>query len=338
MTRLIINSEYCSVNYHNEHLVLTRLQQGERIEVRAPLRDLDAAVIVGRPYVTMPVLHSLMRRGIPAYFLSTKGRWVGALTPDNNLNAARRLLQYQRASEDSFRLLNARAAAAAKIRNSRRVIQRLAANRGEANSEAVQTVCSQLERSMEAVMEAMTPSALRGVEGLAAARYFDALSACFPPEMPFHERSRRPPRNAANALLSWTYAIVLSELDACARSHGLDVGFGFLHEMAHGRPALSLDLLEPFRAPVADLLVLHLLNHRVLGPDNFEVHPDDGGTYLAESGRKKFFLSYEQAMTRQFKCKKEEAHTDFRRLMDQNVCAYLIALQNGTAYEPFFMP
>ena len=338
MTRLIINSETCSVNYHNEHLVLSRTHQGERTEVQAPLRELDAAVIVGRPYVTMPVLHALMRRGIPAYFLSTKGRWIGALTPDNNLNAARRLLQYQRASDETFRLKNARAAASAKIRNSRRVLQRLAANRGEAGSESVQAVCDELERSIKTAETAQTLNALRGVEGLAAARYFDAISACFPPEMPFRERSRRPPRDAANALLSWTYAILLSEIDACARSHGLDVGFGFLHEMAHGRPALSLDLLEPFRAPAGDLLVLHLLNHRILGPDDFETHPDDGGTYLAESGRKKFFLSYEQAMTRQFRCKKEEPHTDFRRLIDQNVCSYLNAIQNAAAYEPFFMP
>jgi CRISPR-associated protein Cas1 len=179
---------------------------------------------------------------------------------------------------------------------------------------------------------------LRGYEGMAAAAYFSRLSDFFPENIPFRERSRRPPGDAANSILSWTYSIVQGEIDAVIRCHGLDPCIGFLHAISHGTPSLTLDLLEPLRAPLCDLLSLHLLNHRILREEHFEFNTEDGGTYLKPEARKEFFFSYENAMIRKFTLKPGEKHVDFRKIIENSVLAVLKAIQGDSNYEFFIMP
>ena len=105
---------------------------------------------------------------------------------------------------------------------------------------------------------------------MGAAVYFGQLGNYFPEGIPFTTRSRRPPKDAANALLSWTYSVLLGEIDGAVRSHGLDACIGFLHAVSHGTPSLSLDLLEPLRAPCCDLLDMNILNHKQLTKEHFE--------------------------------------------------------------------
>jgi CRISPR-associated protein Cas1 len=153
---------------------------------------------------------------------------------------------------------------------------------------------------------------LRGYEGYGAALYFDRLRRYFPETAPFNGRNRRPPKDAANALLSWTYTIVLTEIDAAVRSAGLDPCLGFLHEISYGRPSLSLDLLEPLRAPLCDMLVLGLLNHRLVrAEEHFETSPEDGGVTLNDRGRRAFFPEYERTMQRRF-AESEDAVVAYR--------------------------
>ena len=114
-------------------------------------------------------------------------------------------------------------------------------------------------------------------------------------------------------MLSWSYTILLGEVDGVVRSHGLDACIGYLHALSHGVPSLSLDLLEPLRAPICDLLVLNLLNHRVLTEEDFRFDAVEGGYYLKEESHRAFFLAYENSMTRKFAAGKGEPHTDFRK-------------------------
>ncbi len=121
------------------------------------------------------------------------------------------------------------------------------------------------------------------------------------------------------------------------RLHGLDPCLGWLHEVSPGTPSLSLDLLEPLRAPVCDLLVLSLLNHSILTKKDFHKNIDDGGTYLNEAARKQFFFSYESHMTRKFKLTSGGNHTDLRQQITQQVWTTLRLLENPEASDtPFF--
>ena len=342
MPSLVITRDTISVRLQSDRLELIRhaetdMERPVRLEV--PLHDLERVVICGRPIVTLPVLHKLMDRHIPVTFLSSRGRWLGAIDSGNQTHAARRIRQYRLFESESVRNAAASRLIYAKIRNSRRVLQRLSAARHESDSPKQREAAAFLRRSCTEVRR-IRPAGdvLRGMEGMAAACYFRRLGDFFPPELPFVERSRQPPLNAANAILSWSYTIVLSEIETCLRLHGLETGIGFLHTVAYSMPSLALDLLEPLRAPLCDMLSLHLLNHRILRAEHFRFDAEDGGTYLTDDGKKLFFTAYEQTMARKFSLKSGGEHTDFRQVIERQVGAVIRILEGGEDVEFFHMP
>ncbi len=342
MPSLVLTGDTLSVRLESKHLEVQRKEAPDGAlscgQMRVPLHDLDRVVIVGRPNVTMPVLQRLMFEGIPCFFVTSHGRWVGSMSPDNNKNAARRIRQYELSNNTSFALRIARALVTAKIRNSRRVLQRLAANRGESEQAGQTDAANQLRQMAEHAERAETVDEARGYEGMAAALYFARLGQFFPDNVPFKERSRRPPRDPANALLSWCYTILAGEVEGAVRAHGLDACLGFLHGIEHGRPSLALDLMEPFRAPICDLLTLNLLNHRVLTEDNFQYDAEESGFYLKQESHKDFFYAYENAMTRKFTLTKGAPHTDFRQELDNAVLTILRAFETNEEIVFFQMP
>ncbi|MBN2684876.1 MAG: CRISPR-associated endonuclease Cas1 [Pontiellaceae bacterium] len=330
MPTLVFNGNHIEAERASRRIILRRPgdDHAASATLSVPLADVDRATVIGHPRIPVSVFQRLMKEGIPVGFVSEKGHWYGTLHPDGDRNVARRLLQYEQYRNSALRLQCARKVVAAKIRNQRRALQRLAANRGKAAEPVQTTAIDELRQLRRKAARAADADALRGLEGCAAARYFERLAAFFPEACPFNGRSRRPPRNAANALLSWTYTIVLSEIDAALRLQGLDPCLGWLHEVSAGTPALSLDLLEPLRAPVCDLLVLNLLNHAILGPKDFHISAEDGGTYLNEDARKKFFIHYESHMQRRFKPAAGENHTDLRQCLQRQVWTVLRLLEN----------
>lgn len=332
MPTCVIERELTTVRLERKHLIMERGKARRRV----PLNDIDRVLIVGRPNISIPVLQKFMRLGIPAFFVTTRGRWVGAITPDNNMNAGRRIRQYQLACDPEFRLKVATQLVKAKIRNSRRVLQRLAANRTMSQNPAYKEVVDELAALNAKVEFARSTDVLRGYEGLASAKYFSALGWFFPKNIPFTERNRRPPKDAANALLSWTYTILMGEIDGCVRAHGLDSCIGVLHEVSHGTPSLSLDLIEPLRAPICDLMVLNILNHRQMTEDSFEFHSEDGGVYLKQEVHKDFFHTYETAMTRKFTLRADEPHVDFRTVIKESVWSILKAMDGKFNEMKFF--
>jgi len=340
MATLVLTGETISVRLDSRNLEVIRwLEKGRKVEerIRVPLIDIERVVLVGRPNVSMAVLQRLMFEGVPAYFVTHRGRWVGALLPDNNKDASRRLLQYDKVRDQELALRVARKIVHAKIRNARRALQRLSANRQESADPVQQRIDSELASLGDQAADSGAMEELRGYEGLAAAKYFARLGRFFPQDVPFKGRNRRPPRDPANALLSWTYTILLGEIEGTVRAHGLDACLGFLHSVAHGTPSLALDLLEPLRAPVCDLLALNILNHRILTPDDFRHDAVAEGCFLKQESHRAFFQAYENAMTRKFASAKGEPHTDFRKVIQDSVFAVLRAME-GSDFEFFLVP
>ena len=340
MPTLYLNGQTTDAVLHNRGVDVTRLSEddGKLRKMHVPFFDIERVVVVGRCGITMPLLQRFTREEIPVHLTTTTGRWLGAFYPNRNGHALRRLKQYDVARNGHAALPVAKGLVVAKIRNSRRVLQRLAANRDEARIPEQTDACDALSRATHKAMHADNHDILRGCEGLAAAVYFRRISAFFPDETPFKGRNRRPPRDAANALMSWTYTIVLGEVDCAVRSAGLDPCLGFLHEISYGRPSLALDLLEPLRAPLCDMLVLRLLNHHLIRPEHFEFRSEDGGTYLTEAGRRTFFPEYERTMVRRFSPRKGESHTDFRGVIKEQVNAILRVMENRGEPDFFIMP
>ena len=134
---------------------------------------------------------------------------------------------------------------------------------------------------------------MRGQEGFAAAAYFGAFSAMLGGGRTFDGRTRRPPRDPVNAVLSFLYALLASEYSGAAEGVGLDPQVGYLHALRPGRPSLALDLMEEVRASVADRLAITLFNRRQLGDGDFE-HLPGGAVHMNSQGRKRVIAAYQQ--------------------------------------------
>lgn len=276
------------------------------------LRDLERVVFWGPVQVTTPALMALLENRIETTFLTAGGKLLGRLVPPGQKNVFLRTQQCERHRDLAFRLQVGRNIVATKARNARRVLQLYA--RSRPGLEIVKTL-RVLKETGQRVQTATTLSQLMGYEGEAAAAYFSAYGRLFL-AMSFETRSRRPPRDPANALLSLGYTLLTSEATGAAAANGLDPDVGFLHELNYGRPSLALDLVEPFRHPVVDRLALSLINRRVLQEGDFEQAPE-GGFILRDDPRRRFFRLYEKIMTTSFRGCDQRPTTYRLQLQDQ---------------------
>lgn len=186
-------------------------------------------------------------------------------------------------------------------------------------------------------MAAQTIESLLGFEGSAAATYFQAYGEFYPQDCTLKKRTKRPPLDPPNAVLSYTYSILTGEMASKINVSGLDPNIGFIHVPETNRPSLALDLIEPFRAPVADAMALDLFSHKTLQKEkHFE--PKEGGIYLNKEGKKRLFVAYETRVEREFTSTKNGERTSLRKEMDLQILSLKNYLNKKTQFEPFSLP
>lgn len=278
---------------------------GETLEVSvddakaasARLIDVSQVVLQGGVYLTAPALHELMARGIPVTWLSHGGWFLGHTIGLGHKNVELRTAQY-RASFDERRCLHlARGLVAAKVRNQRTLLRRNW-KRGSMPDELL----SQFRQDIEAAERAHDLPQLLGVEGNAAARYFRHFREMLSgqgEDLPFdfERRTRRPPTDPVNALLSYAYSLLARSLAVTLTAVGFDACRGVYHQPRYGRPALALDMMEPFRPLVADSAVLTALNNGEIGAGDFV--RAGGAVNLNERGRRSFIAAFERRMSQE---------------------------------------
>jgi CRISPR-associated protein Cas1 len=236
--------------------------------------------------LTAQAAQSCLEDGIDVGYFSPAGRFLGLLRglPASGVDA--RLGQYRMFGEWGIRLKIAREVVRAKIHNQRVMLMR--------NGDAPDQTLRRLADLRELTAKAGDLDTLRGVEGTAAALYFEhfatMLSARAGIDFSFTERNRRPPRDPLNALLSMGYSILSKELTGVCHAVGLDPFLGFYHQPRYGRPALALDLMEEFRPLIADSVALSLLNRGELTINHFS--RSASGCFLREEGRKIFWEAW----------------------------------------------
>ena len=343
MATLYLNRRSTSVSREGEHLLVKHHDHGTAVQSQVlPVIDLSSVVVIGEPSITFPALSCFIQRQIPVSFLSVSGRWRGCIDTNADAYGERHLKQYQTASNRDFTLPVAKALLSAKLYNARRLIQRLAAARSQTSwvTDEDQHHDAQLKWIAQHLHQCASVNALRGLEGLGAMHYFALLRHFLPEDAGFTKRQRHPAKDPANALLSWTYTLLLSELLSILRQHHLDPAIGVLHVNANRAPALALDLIEPFRSACADRLVLHLFNHRIIQPQKHFQRQPSGALLLNEAGRATFFNAYETALNRSFVDPKTGQNTSLRAALHQHVQRYLRCLEdfspNTTPSPTFF--
>jgi len=309
----------------------TESRQDQPLIRRIPLHEIEQVVVETTTSLTIYALATFAERGVPVVLVRPSGQAVAlCLPPAPDLPT--RLAHYQSRLLPDFPLSVARVLIEAKIANSRRLLQRLAANRAQPAPPAV----DQLEPVRAATLRATSVESCRGYEGTAAGTYFTALAAYFPAHAPFERRSRRPPHNPANALLSFGYSLLTHETTTALHAAGLDPALGYLHEPETGRPSLALDLIEPFRAAVSDGLALDLFNHATLQPKT-HFQPHDGGIYLNPDGRRRYYTAYERRMDRPFTSELTGQRTTLRDEIRRQLYSLKRLLLGQGGFEPFIM-
>lgn len=289
--------------YVAEHSARLRVRKANlvvecgRQSTRVPLETVEAVVMTGRAEITNDAIGELVRRGVRIAAVSRGGRlrfWIGGATAGNVLL---RLAQHEAASDGHHSLGLARTFVAGKLRNCQGMMRRWAWDERDLLTRRV------IERDVDALVDRLGTLAsasdgdtVRGVEGDGTRRYFKALGMHLRSAeafTSFRARSRRPPRDPINALLSFTYGLVLTEVVGALDAVGLDPQVGYLHRPRPGRPSLALDVLEEFRPAIADRFCVSALARRRVVADDFEVGPARA-TYLSEAGRRKVLSLYDE--------------------------------------------
>jgi len=343
MPTAILNQDRCRVTLVSERLEVygpaPDHPDREQLLRAIPLLDLDRIIAGENCHFTAPALAEVLRRGIPIQFFSWNGRFLGGFLPAQNHHGLTRLRQYQRTLDPAFALPIAGRIVTAKLYNQRRVLQRLAASRAANHDPSapsdIQATLTWLDALFAPIRASQTLDELRGCEGAATARYFTAWADFLPAAFPFERRSTRPPHNPVNACISFAATLLYHETVAFCHAHGLDPALGTLHATEDGRWSLALDLIEPFRPVLVEALALDLFSHQILSATHFDHR--DGGCFLNEEGRRKFFLQYERRMERQFLSEAVGHRTTLRAQLEHQAVMFKAALDDPAQFEPFLM-
>ena len=270
---------------------------------RVPLHKVDHVVIQGNITLTTPALMTLTERHIEVTLLDHYGRFQGHLSPPYTKNGQLRLAQANAHTHYPTRITLAQAFVRGKLANMRTMLLRFnRKHQAQRLTEATQAIKGTLDEINLIQPEPTPPNPqqpqhnsaygrLQGLEGHATAQYFTSWKTILNQPDLFNGRTRRPPRDPANALLSYGYTILLHQTISALYTVGLDPYIGYLHSSQYGKPALALDLIEEFRPLIVDSVVLNLLNTRTLQPKDF-IH--ELGTYrLTDHGRRTFLTKLE---------------------------------------------
>lgn len=281
---------------HLEHDTV-RVEVDGETRLRAPLIRLSGIVVFGRVTVTPFLIQRCAEDGRSVVWLNMGGRFKASLQGPAHGNVLLRRAQHLALSDAHIPWQIARAVVAGKIQNSRQVLMRASRESNRtADREALSTAAQRLAEILVDMEQAPNLDSVRGSEGDAARCYFGVFARMVRVDREsfgFDGRTRRPPRDRMNALISFLYALVRTECSAALEGVGLDPQVGFLHALRPGRPALALDLMEEFRPVFADRLALTLVNRQQLQAGHFE--ETLGGAFsLTEDGRRIVITAYQR--------------------------------------------
>jgi len=262
-----------------------------------PIHHLESICVFGASAVSPPALDLCWEHGVAVNFLSEHGRFQARVTGVADTSVLLRRAQFRGADDTRCRVRVARQIIAGKLQNARNSLLRAAREASvPTERDALQTVIDALARQIQGLPEHQDLDPLRGAEGMGSQQYFSVFFLLLKQQrqhFAFITRSRRPPRDPINCLLSFLYALVRHDCIAALTAAGLDPFVGFLHADRPNRPSLALDLMEEFRPWLADRLAVTLINRQQIVPGHFN-HREGGAVELTETGRKTIIKAYQE--------------------------------------------
>lgn len=281
---------------HLDHETV-KVEVERELKIQVPIHHLGGITIFGNVLISPGLLAKFAEEGRSVTWLSTSGHFVGRLEGSASGNVLLRKVQWETILDGGRALPIARNMVAGKVQNCRASLLRSARESDDEKDAALlREAAKALGGVLDPLQTATTPDRVRGLEAEAAKAYFGVFTLMVRAQRTlfrFDERSRRPPKDPINALLSFLYALLLSDCSAALQGVGLDPQGGFLHVLRPGRPALALDLMEEFRPLFADRLALTIINRKQISREDFDFR-EGGAVLLNERGRKKVVIAYQE--------------------------------------------
>ncbi|MDN5344216.1 MAG: CRISP-associated protein Cas1 [Clostridia bacterium] len=279
-----------------DHETLKVEVEGE-LKMQVPLHHLGGIVCFGDIFLTPALIRRCAEDKRSVVFHDHHGRFKARVEGPVSGNVFLRRAQHEALSDVKKTTAIARNIIAGKIRNTRQVVLRGAREASDvADKTALQGTARELDQGLKALSRSPDLEQIRGIEGNAARHYFatfDRMVRFNRAAFQITQRNRRPPLDKMNALLSFIYALLLNDCLSAAEGVGLDPQVGYLHVLRSGRPALALDLMEEFRAILADRLALTLINRRQIDEGNFIERPG-GAVYIDDNTRREIAIAYQK--------------------------------------------
>ena len=295
MATLFVLEQGAKVGKTSQRIVV---EKDRRVLLELPEFKVDKVFIFGNVQVSTQALRFFLGTGKDISFFSLRGKFIGKLVPYSSKNIFLRIKQYDVYKDMNKRVEYSRLFVKAKLKNCRSVMQKYFRNHKDAY---LAEEIARLDEIINSLERKSGLSALLGVEGMGSKIYFRGFAKMIRnSDFDFDRRSRRPPMDSVNSLLSLGYSILTSEMFAVLFALGFDPYLGIFHSLEYSRPSLALDLIEDLRPVVIDRFALDLINNRIIRVEDFEtVKTEDGAAvkiFLSSEGRNLFFRSYERRM------------------------------------------
>lgn len=318
----------------------------EARKVRVPMMKVTQVVVMGDSTVTTPALLALLEQKAEISFCDYHGRFKGQLASPMSRNGQLRIAQYAAHVDYGRRVALAREFVAGKLANQRTLLLR--SNR-KLEDEAVAAAAATMQgvlvdvQQVVGVAEPADPARpqadsamgrLQGLEGAGSAAYFGVFGRLLRYDLGFRRRVRRPPTDPVNALLSFGYTLLLNNVLSAVAQVGMDPYVGYLHSSQYGKPALALDLMEEFRTPVVDSVVITVINNRIVQAEHFS---EELGAYrLSDAGRRRFLEAFEERLATSIEHPVFGYKASYRRCLElQARLAAKLVMGEIEQYTPF---
>jgi CRISP-associated protein Cas1 len=344
---LYIHEHGAVLRYENKRLEVIK----DEIEIfSVPLNKVEQIVLFGNSQITTAVMKNCLRQEIPILLFSGQGKFLGSIAANSTENVVLHQSQFVKMQDENFVIDMAKRLVAGKITNCKAFLQRRSRDN---NSEKLTKSIEQMTKTEETLTNATTLDAILGCEGSASVAYFAGLNECIAQPFEFSKRTRRPPQNPVNALLSFGYAMLFQNIYGLVKARGLSPNVGNLHALQQGHPALCSDFIEEFRSPIVDSLVVSVINKKVVTLEDFfyeEYVADEEfeeseeleeietkrRCLLTDEARKKFIQQFEQRMNTQIQHKRANMRTSWRGCIDLQIGHYIKILRGEAEhYLPF---
>lgn len=320
LNTLFVTSTDVYLALENENVVVFR--EDEKVG-QFPLLTLEGIICFSYKGASPALMGQCAERGIQLSFMSPTGHFLARTCGRDRGNVLLRKQQYRISDDPDRSCLVARNFIFGKIYNDRWILERLVRDHSmRIDAEPIKQASRQMADQLPAISEAASLDSLRGLEGEASARYFSVFDQMIlnqKDDFFFHERSRRPPLDKLNALLSFAYTILANDCAAALESVGLDSYVGFMHRDRPGRASLALDLMEELRGPMADRFVISLINTRVIQAKHF-TGQSNGAILLNDNGRKVFLNAWQERKREEIK------HPYLQEKIERGLVPYVQAL------------